>query len=93
MGGSCASKSSRTLALGRSGPRPQVIVTAVMTLEPRNETFAPHRCEPNHECPVGCDIQGILTEVYDEVHKGMSERLARSTNASVVGTSNRQIRA
>jgi hypothetical protein len=55
--------------------------------------FALHRCEPNHECPVGCNIQEVLTEIYDDVRKGMAERLTRSTIASIVGKLKKQKRA
>jgi Rrf2 family protein len=73
-------------------PRQITLLDVLQTVEPQNEMFALHRGEPNHECPVGCNIQGILTEVYDEVHKGMAERLARSTIASVVGKLKKQMR-
>jgi DNA-binding IscR family transcriptional regulator len=48
-------------------PRRITLLDVLQTVEPQNEMFALHRCEPNHECPVGRNIQGILTEVFDEV--------------------------
>jgi hypothetical protein len=39
------------------------------------------------------NIQGILTEVYDEVHKGVADRLARLTIAAVVNKLKKQMNA
>jgi Rrf2 family protein len=74
-------------------PRRITLLDVLQTVEPQNEMFALHRSEPNHECPVGCNIQGILTEVYDEVHRGVAERLARSTIATVVNKLKKQMNA
>ena len=67
-------------------PRKITLVDVLRAVEPQNEMFALHRAGPNQECPVGHCIQGVLTEVYDEVQEGMAERLARSTIASLVKT-------
>ena len=69
------------------------LLDVLQTVEPQNDMFALHRSEPNHECPVGCNIHGILTEVYDEVHRGVADRLARSTIATVVNKLKKQMNA
>jgi Rrf2 family protein len=74
-------------------PKRITLLDVLQTVEPQNDMFALHRCEPSQECPVGCNIQGILTEVYAEVHKGMAQRLARSTIASVVSELKKQMPA
>jgi Rrf2 family protein len=66
-------------------PRRITLLEVFEAVEPECEMFALHRVEPNHECPVGCHIQGILSEVYADVQKGVADRLSRSTIASVVG--------
>jgi Rrf2 family protein len=65
-------------------PKRITLLDVLRTVEPRNETFALHRSEPNHECPVGCNIQDVLTEIYAEVQEGMAKRLARSSIATVM---------
>jgi Rrf2 family protein len=65
-------------------PRKITLVDVLRAVEPQNEMFALHRCEPNQECPVGHCILGVLTDVYDDVQQQMAQRLARSTIASLV---------
>jgi Rrf2 family protein len=65
-------------------PKRITLLDVLRTVEPRNEAFALHRSEPNRKCPVGCNIQDVLSEVYAEVQEGMAERLARSSIASVM---------
>jgi Rrf2 family protein len=65
-------------------PKRITLLDVLRTVEPRNKTFALHRSIPNQECPVGCNIQEVLTEIYVEVQEGMAERLARSSIATVV---------
>jgi Rrf2 family protein len=65
-------------------PKQVTLVDVLRAVEPQNEMFALRRCEPNQECPVGHCIQGVLTEVYDEVQEEMAQRLARSTVASLL---------
>jgi Rrf2 family protein len=67
-------------------PKRITLLDVLRAVEPQNEIFALHRSEPNPRCPVGCNIQGVLTEVYAEAWEGMARRLARSTLASVVAT-------
>jgi Rrf2 family protein len=67
-------------------PKRLTLLDVLRAVEPQNEMFALHRCEPNQECPVGHCIQGVLTEVYAEAREGMARRLARSTIASFVKT-------
>jgi Rrf2 family protein len=74
-------------------PKQITLIDVLRAVEPQNELFALHRCEPNQECPVGHCIQGVLTDVYDEVQEGMSRHLARSTIASLVKTLEERMRA
>jgi Rrf2 family protein len=61
------------------------------TVEPDCELFALHRGAPNQECPVGCNIQGILSDVYGDVRKGMAERLGRLTIGGVLAKLKKQM--
>jgi Rrf2 family protein len=74
-------------------PRRITLLDVLESVEPQNDVFALHRCEPNQECLVGCNIQGILTEIYADVQKDVADRLARSTIASVVEKVKKQMRA
>lgn len=56
-------------------------VHEAMGVEP---AFDLHAHEPNQECPVGFGIRPILADVYAEVDRDVSRRLARSTIASVL---------
>jgi Rrf2 family protein len=67
-------------------PERITFLDVLRAVEPRNEAFALHRSEPNRKCPVGCNIQGVLTDVYAEVQEAMAQRLARSSIASVMAT-------
>jgi Rrf2 family protein len=69
----------------RADPQQITLFDVLTTVEPRCAMFALHRSEPNHDCPVGRDIQGILTDIYADVRKGMSERLAQTSIATIVG--------
>jgi Rrf2 family protein len=71
-------------------PRRITLLDVLQTVEPQNEMFALHRCVPNQECPIGCNIVEVLSEIYEDVRKGMVERLARSTIASIVGKLKKQ---
>ncbi len=53
-------------------------------VEPQQETFALHRCEPDQACLVGRNIQKVLTELYHDVQQAMDQHLASSSIASVV---------
>ena len=55
-------------------------------VEPQGETIALHRSEPNPLCPVGRNIQGILTAVYSKVERRMDDQLARTTIAGILGS-------
>ena len=59
----------------------------------RGETIALHRSEPNPLCPVGRNIQGILTAVYGEVERRMDEQLAKTTIAGILGSVQKRERA
>lgn len=61
-------------------------------IEPTGETIAMHRGEPNPLCPVGRNIQGILTGVYGELERKMDEQLGRTTIAGVLGSVHKQER-
>jgi Rrf2 family protein len=54
-------------------------------VEPKAEAIALHRSEPNPLCPVGRNIQGVLTVVYRKVEGLMDDELARTSVASIVG--------
>jgi Rrf2 family protein len=62
------------------------LLDVLRAVEPKGETIALHRSEPNPLCPVGRNIQGALTGVYEEVERRMDEQLARTTIASVLGS-------
>ncbi len=59
-------------------------------VEPQGETIALHRGEPNPACPVGRNIQRVLTD--GEVERRMDEQLARTTIAGVLGSVHKQER-
>ena len=45
------------------------LLDVLRAVEPQGETIALHRSEPNPLCPVGRNIQGILTAVYSKVER------------------------
>jgi len=65
-------------------PKRITLLDVLRVVEPKNEAFALHRSEPNPKCPVGCNIQDVLVDIYGDVEQAMAERLARSTIASVI---------
>ena len=67
-------------------PERITLLDVLRAVEPKSETIALHRGEPNPLCPVGRNIQGILTGVYDEVERRMDEQLARTTIAGILGS-------
>jgi DNA-binding IscR family transcriptional regulator len=64
-------------------PNAITLLDVLRVVEPQNQVFALHRSIPNKKCLVGCNIQKVLTEIYDEAWEGMAKRLERSTIASV----------
>jgi DNA-binding IscR family transcriptional regulator len=62
-------------------------------VEPQGETIALHRGVPNPLCPVGRNIQGVLTGIYGEVERRMDEQLAKTTIAGVLGSVQKRERA
>ena len=64
-------------------PKQISLLDVLRAVEPQHAIFALHRSEPNQECPVGCHIQGVLTEIYAEAWDAMARRLARSSIADV----------
>lgn len=62
------------------------LLEVLRVVEPQHQMFALHHSEPNQECFVGCNIQKVLMEIYDEAWEGMAKRLERSTIASVTAT-------
>jgi Rrf2 family protein len=69
------------------------LLDVLRAVEPQGETIALHRSEPNPLCPVGRNIQGILTAVYGEVERRMDEQLAKTTIAGILGSIQKQERA
>lgn len=62
------------------------LLEVLRVVEPQHQMFALHHSKPNQECFVGCNIQKVLMEIYDEAWQGMAKRLERSTIASVTAT-------
>ncbi len=48
-----------------------------------SELFALHRERPNPECPIGRNIQGLLTRRFVEATRALEDDLARTTIADV----------
>jgi Rrf2 family protein len=69
------------------------LLDVLRAVEPQGETIALHRSEPNPLCPVGRNIQGILTAVYGEVERRMDEQLAKATIAGILGSVQKRERA
>jgi Rrf2 family protein len=61
------------------------LLDVLRAVEPKAETIALHRSVPNPLCPVGRNIQAILTGVYDGVERRLDEQLANTTIAGVRG--------
>ena len=59
------------------------LLDILRAVEPQSDVFALHRSQPNPECPCGLHIQGVLTEVYDQVQARMADQLARFTVACI----------
>jgi Rrf2 family protein len=68
------------------------LLDVLRAVEPKGETIALHRGEPNPVCPVGRNIQGVLTRLYGEVERRMDDLLARTTVAGILGSVKRQER-
>jgi Rrf2 family protein len=68
------------------------LLDVLRAVEAKGETIALHRGEPNSLCPVGRNIQGVLTRLYGEVERRMDEQLARTTIAGVLGSVHKQQR-
>ncbi len=62
-------------------------------LEPHDEVFALHRGQINPLCPLSCNIQGALSEVYADAYEAMAAQLAQSTLAGFVATLQARIKA
>lgn len=69
------------------------LLEVLQTVEPRGGSIAMHRSEPNPLCPVGRNIQGVLTRVYDEAERRMNAHLAETTIAGILGSVQEQERA
>jgi len=67
-------------------PERITLLDVLRAVEPKGEKIALHKSEPNPLCPVGRNIQGVLTEVYGEVERRMDKRLAQATIAGVLGS-------
>ncbi|WP_406700498.1 Rrf2 family transcriptional regulator [Singulisphaera sp. Ch08] len=62
------------------------LLEVLRVVEPRHQMFALHHSEPNQKCFVGCNIQKVLMEIYDEAWEAMAKQLERSSIASVTAT-------
>jgi DNA-binding IscR family transcriptional regulator len=69
------------------------LLDVLRAVEPQGETIALHRSEPNPLCPVGRNIQGILTAIYGDVERRIDEQLARTTIACIRGSVQKRERA
>lgn len=74
-------------------PKRITLLDVLRVVEPRNEAFALHRSVPNPKCPVGCNIQDVLVDIYGDVEEAMAKRLSRSTIASVIAALEGRTRA
>ena len=74
-------------------PKRITLLDVLRTVEPKGETIALHRNEPNPVCPVGRNIQRVLAGAYDEVERQMDKQLAKITIAGVLGSVQAQERA
>jgi Rrf2 family protein len=73
-------------------PRRITLLDVLQAVEPQCELFALHRSDPNPRCPIGCNIQGVLSEIYADAHEGMARQLRRSTIASVLAKLEKPVR-
>jgi len=64
-------------------PNAITLLDVLRVVEPQHQMFALHRSEPNQKCMVGCNIQKVLVNIYDEAWNCMAKRLEHSTIASV----------
>jgi Rrf2 family protein len=62
------------------------LLDVLRVVEPRGETIALHRSDPNPLCPVGGNIRDVLAGIYDEVERRMDEQLGRTTIAGVLAS-------
>ena len=60
------------------------LLKVLRAVEPKDETIAMHRNEPNPKCLVGRNIQAALTGVYLEITQRMDEQLEQATIASIL---------
>lgn len=67
----------------RIDPAEITLLDVLRAVDPQDAFFALHRSQPNPECPCGLHIQGVLTEVYDQVEAGMNRQLAEVTIAAI----------
>jgi DNA-binding IscR family transcriptional regulator len=63
-----------------------MLLDVLRAVEPEGEAIALHQSEPNPLCPVGRNIQGVLSGIYGEVERRMDEQLAKTTIAGVLGS-------
>ena len=68
----------------KADPSAITLLKILRAVEPQNEAFGLHRSEPDPRCQVGCNIQGVLCEVYGEVQEVIAGRLASWTIAGII---------
>jgi len=65
-------------------PADQINLAELYKLEREEHFFGMHPSQPNPNCPVGRNIQGILTGIYDHTEQLVVEELAQVTIADIL---------
>lgn len=67
-----------------SRPAEQINLAELYRLEREEYFFGMHANQPNPNCPVGRNIQGILMGIYDHTEQLVVEELAQVTIADIL---------
>ena len=65
-------------------PADQINLAELYRLEREEHFFGMHPSQPNPNCPVGRNIQGILTGIYDHTEQLVVEELVQVTIADIL---------